>query len=70
VFRAVQAKSGATAATSIVGLVAILAAAGAGSSFAQDGGSGASLGMAIATGVAMLCYAANLVISPHGKQRG
>ena len=57
-------------ATSIVGLVAILAAAGAGSSFAQDGADGASLGMAIATAVAMLCYAANLVILPQGKRRG
>jgi heme A synthase len=70
VFRAVQAKSGAVLATSIAGLVAILAAGGAGSSFAQDGADGASLGMAIATAVAMLCYAANLVIIPHGKQQG
>jgi len=70
VFRAVQAKSGAALATSIAALVAILAAAGAGSSFAQDGADGASLGMAIATAVAMLCYAANLVIIPHGKRQG
>ena len=70
VFRAVQAKSGATAAASIVGLVAIVAAAGAGSSFAHDGANGASLGMAIGTAVAMLCYAAILVIVPHGKRRG
>jgi heme A synthase len=70
VFRAVQAKSGAVLATSIAGLVAILAAGGAGSSFAQDGADGASLGMAIATAVAMLCYAANLVIIPHGKRQG
>ena len=70
VFRAVQAKSGAVLATSIVGLVAILGAAGAGSSFAQNGADGASLGMAIATAVAMLCYTVNLVIMPHGKQRG
>ena len=70
VFRAVQAKSGAVLVTSIVGLVAILGAAGAGSSFAQDGANGASLGMAIATAVAMLCYAINLVILPHGKRQG
>ena len=70
VFRAVQAKSGAVLATSIAGLVAILAAGGAGSSFAQGGADGASLGMAIATAVAMLCYAANLVIIPHGKRQG
>jgi heme A synthase len=69
VFRAVQAKSGAVLGTSIVGLVAIIAAGGAGSSFANDGANGASLGMAIATAVAMLCYAANLVILT-GKRRG
>ena len=71
VFRAVQARAGAVLlATSIVGLVAILGAAGAGSSFAQNGANGASLGMAIATAVAMLCYAANLVIIPRGKRSG
>ena len=71
VFRVVQARAGASLlATSVVGLVAILGAAGAGSSFAQDGANGASLGMAIATAVAMLCYTVNLVIIPHGKQRG
>jgi hypothetical protein len=40
----------------------ILGAFGAGSSFARDGSNGASLGMALLTAVAMLCYAANLVI--------
>lgn len=71
VFRVVQAKAGtALLVTSVVGLVAILGAAGAGSSFAQDGSDGASLGMAIATAVAMLCYTVNLVLLPHGKQRG
>ena len=70
VFRVVQARAGtALLATSIVGLVAILGAAGAGSSFAQNGADGASLGMAIATAVAMLCYTVNLVILP-GKQQG
>ena len=46
----------------------LLAAAGAGSSFTRDGAAGASLGMALATAIAMLCYAVNLVIL--GKQRG
>jgi heme A synthase len=71
VFRVVQARAGAALlATSVVGLVVILGAAGAGSSFAQDGANGASLGMAIATAVAMLCYTVNLVILPHGKRQG
>ena len=71
VFRVVQARAGtALLVTSVVGLVAVIGAAGAGSSFAQNGADGASLGMAIATAVAMLCYTVNLVILPHGKQRG
>ena len=46
----------------------LLGAAGAGSAFTQHGAAGASLGMALATAVAMLCYAVNLVIL--GKSRG
>ena len=68
VFRAVQAKAGVVLVSCVIGLVAVLGAAGAGSSFTRDGAAGASLGMALATAVAMLCYAANLVIL--GKQRG
>jgi heme A synthase len=71
VFRVVQARAGAgLLVTSIVGLVTVIGAAGAGSSFAQDGANGASLGMAIATAVAMLCYTVSLVILPHGKRQG
>ena len=51
-----------TIATTVAGLVVILGAFGAGSSFTQDGSNGASLGMALLAAVAMLCYAANLVI--------
>jgi len=70
VFRAVQARagSGAVLASSVVALLAILAAAGDGSAFANNGDNGPSLGMAIGTAIAMLCYAANLVIL--GKRRG
>jgi hypothetical protein len=70
VFRAVQARSGSRVVlgASIVALLAIIAAAGDGSSFANNGNNGASLGMAIGTAIAMLCYAANLVIL--GKRRG
>ena len=62
VVRAVQARHTPTIATTVVGLLVILGAFGAGSSFANDGSNGASLGMAVLTAVAMLCYAANLVI--------
>jgi hypothetical protein len=41
-----------------VGLAAILAAAGAGASFVSNTSNGASLGMALATAVAMFCYLA------------
>ena len=40
------------------GLAAILVAAGAGASFAGNQNNGASLGMALATAVAMFCYLA------------
>jgi hypothetical protein len=69
VVRAVQAKIGAAIlGASILGLLAVLGAAGAGSAFTGNGANGASLGMALATAIAMLCYSANLVIL--GKQRG
>jgi hypothetical protein len=68
VVRAVQGKAGPVLVASIVGLVAVLGAFGAGESFARDGANGASFAMAVATAVAMGCYAANLVIL--GKQRG
>lgn len=62
VVRAVQARHQPTIITTVVGLLVILGAFGAGSSFTRDGSNGASLGMAVLTAVAMLCYAANLVI--------
>jgi hypothetical protein len=69
VFRAVQAKiGGPVLGASVVGLLAVLGAAGAGSAFTGNGANGASFGMALATAIAMLCYAANLVIL--GKRRG
>jgi heme A synthase len=62
VVRAIQARHTPSIATTVTGLLVILGAAGAGSSFVRDGNNGASLGMALLTAVAMLCYAANLVI--------
>jgi len=68
VFRAAKARSGAVLGSSVVALVALLAAFGTGSSFTQNGDDGASFGMALAAAVAMLCYGANLVIL--GRRRG
>ena len=62
VVRAVQARHTPTVVTTVVGLLVILGAFGGGSAFTQDGNNGASLGMAALAAVAMLCYAANLVI--------
>src|SRR5579863_5562576 len=62
VVRAVQARHTPSVATTVVGLLVILGAFGAGSSFTRDGNNGASLGMALLTAIAMLCYAVNMVI--------
>jgi heme A synthase len=62
VVRAIQARHAPSVTTTVIGLLAILGAFGAGSSFAQDGSNGTSLGMTVLTAVAMLCYATNLVL--------
>jgi hypothetical protein len=59
---AIRAKHGAISAISAVGLLAIVAAPSSGRSFLSDQAEGASLGMALATAVAMLCYAVSLRI--------
>jgi hypothetical protein len=48
---------------SAVGLVAIVVAASSGASFLSDQAEGSSLGMGLATAVAMLCYAVCLRIA-------
>jgi hypothetical protein len=62
VVRAIQARHTPSIATTVAGLLVILGAFGAGSAFTRDGSNGASLAMALLAAVAMLCYAANLVI--------
>jgi heme A synthase len=62
VVRSIQARFTPVIATSVVGLLAILGAFGAGSAFIKAGDNGPSLAMAIATAIALLCYAATLVI--------
>jgi hypothetical protein len=56
VVRAVLARQRVIIVLASLGLLAILAAAGNGVSFLHSGADGESLGMAIATGVALLCY--------------
>jgi hypothetical protein len=45
---------------SALGLLALASASAAGASFTSSGDAGASMGMAVMTGVALLCYAVNL----------
>lgn len=73
VVRAVIARHRPSIVLSLVGLLAILAAAGYGASFVNDGTNAASLGMALATGVALLCYIIGLfvaMVSAAGRQSG
>jgi hypothetical protein len=58
--RALLARNRPTIVTSIAGLLSILGAAFSGAAFAADGRAGASMAMAVLTGVALLCYLLNL----------
>jgi hypothetical protein len=64
--RAIRSSARFAVITSAVGLLAIIAAAGAGSGFTRDGAAGASFGMALATGVALICYTLNLRAPRNG----
>jgi hypothetical protein len=59
VIRAVAARQRAAACLSAVGLLAILGAAASGTGFVNSDSDGASLAMALLTGVALLCYVIN-----------
>jgi hypothetical protein len=58
--RAIRASARTAVITSVTGLVAIIAGAGAGSSFTRDGASGSSFVMALAAGIAMIAYVMNM----------
>ena len=62
VVRAIQARSRVTIVTSLISLLAIAGAASSGAAFVNAGDDQASLGMALLTGVALLCLALNLYI--------
>ena len=64
--RAVLTRHSLAIAASAAGLAAIVAAAVSGDAFVSNGQAGASMAMAILTGVALLCYLADLLMaSPH-----
>jgi hypothetical protein len=64
VIRAVSAGQRLVLWTSVIGLLGIIAAGGAGIGFTRDGANGASLGMSIAFAIALACYVVNLVVLP------
>jgi uncharacterized membrane protein HdeD (DUF308 family) len=55
--RSIMARHRLAIVTSAIGLIAIIAAAGSGVGYLSNRDAGSSLGMALATAVAMLCYA-------------
>lgn len=60
--RALLARHRPAIAASAAGLAAIVAAAFSGAAFVSNGQAGASMAMAVLTGVALLCYLANLLM--------
>jgi CHASE2 domain-containing sensor protein len=63
--QAVRTRRPAVIVTSALGLFAIAVAAATGASFTSTGEAADSMGMAVMTGVALLCYAANLYLLPR-----
>jgi hypothetical protein len=61
--RAVLARHRQAIVASAAGLAAILGAAVSGAAFVSDGHAAASMAMAVLTGVALLCYLANLLLA-------
>jgi hypothetical protein len=72
--RAILARHRLAIATTAAGLTTVVAAALSGATFASNGQDGASMATAILTGVALLCYLANLLaVGPRattGEARG
>jgi hypothetical protein len=57
-------------AASVIGLLAMIFASVAGTGFTSTGNDSASMAMSVLTGIAMLCYAANLYLLRPGIRRG
>ena len=57
-------------AASVIGLLAMIFASVAGTGFTSTGADSASMAMSLLTGIAMLCYAANLYLLRPGIRRG
>lgn len=68
--QAVMARHWGVVALSAVGLFALAFASLAGTSFTSTGDDAESMSMSVMTGVALLCYAANLYVLRPGSRRG
>jgi hypothetical protein len=69
--QAVLVRRPAVVTASVAGLIAMILASVAGIGFTSTGDGSASMAMAVLTGVALLCYAANLyLLRAPGGQRG
>jgi hypothetical protein len=64
------AGTGPVFAASVIGLLAMIFASVAGTGFTSTGADSASMAMSVLTGIAMLCYAANLYLLRPGIRRG
>ena len=60
--RAILARRPAVITASAIGLLALAGAVGSGASFTSSGHEGDSMVMAVLTGVALICYAANMLL--------
>lgn len=67
--QAVTARHWGVVASSVAGLLALVFASVAGTGSASTGDNSASMAMSVLTGIALLCYAANLyVLRPDGRR--
>ncbi|HET7244631.1 MAG TPA: hypothetical protein VFJ07_07315 [Streptosporangiaceae bacterium] len=70
-WQAVRSRRAAVIAWSAVGLLALAMATVAGAGFTNTGDRSASMAMSVLTGVALLCYAANIyLVRPQGTGTG
>lgn len=68
--QAALSRRGVVIGCSAVGLFALVVAAAAGASFTSSGTAADAMAMSVLTGVALLCYAANLFLLPATQQLG
>lgn len=68
--QSILTRHGGLIALSVIGLLAMIFASVAGTGFTSTGDDSASMAMSVLTGIAMLCYAANLYVLRPIARRG